>query len=453
MPKKKKSTSKKNSDKTPSTGDPMSSADNTQFLQVAGALLANNDASTDLLRNEVTELRERHISQKRAMESEKDELIKSREHIQHNLDKSKVRTKELETQVETLEQDKITHLEQITEQNEERRRSNNEEVRSIRDSLDSVTRELQTLSEFRDKKDEHDIKITKLTAKNETTVTKYEERLRLKDVELQEQTEHLIQRLNQEVQRTREEMMSKMRAELDATTKHTMEENARLQTELQFQSHRINKLVKDNNTLIKKNKEYKRDISSYKEMELSNAKRIRFYARLFQRMQLQEDERKLQESADDAERVQKESNEEKQRKLRILHGDSIMEHRYDEIDQELNSLLKDGGSLLLSGITDQLLNVSEIRNKENDRLRIMMEERSSKLIENETKRKLKLKKQKEDDALRDELTGGSSSSSGKGGRPGRNLRDTGGSMETRKPESTGSKKGQWSFPAFVPPAV
>ena len=46
-------------------------------------------------------------------------------------------------------------------------------------------------------------------------------------VELQTETEHLIQRLNHEVTRTREDMMSKMRNELNETTKHTMEENSR----------------------------------------------------------------------------------------------------------------------------------------------------------------------------------------------------------------------------------
>ena len=76
------------------------------------------------------------------------------------------------------------------------------------------------------------------------TKAKYEERLRSKDLDLQEQTEHLIQRLNSEVKRTKEEMNKKMVDELASTTKHTMEENSRLITELQFQSHRIHKLGK-----------------------------------------------------------------------------------------------------------------------------------------------------------------------------------------------------------------
>ena len=60
----------------------------------------------------------------------------------------------------------------------------------------------------------------------------YEDRLRKKDLAIQEQTEHLIQRLNNEVNRTRKEMTDKMRAELNQTTKDTMERNQQLTTEL-----------------------------------------------------------------------------------------------------------------------------------------------------------------------------------------------------------------------------
>ena len=125
----------------------------------------------------------------------------------------------------------------------------------------------------------------------------------------------------------------------------------RLSTELQFQSHRINKLVKDNIKLNKRNKMLKRDMSSSEEMQLSNAKRIRFYARLFQRIQKEDEEKQKLLMKNDALRVQKESTIEKERNERMKYGDQMMEHRYSEIDTSLNTLLNDDGSLLLSGVT------------------------------------------------------------------------------------------------------
>jgi len=95
----------------------------------------------------------------------------------------------------------------------------------------------------------------------------------------------------------------------------------------------------------------KRDMSSSEEMQLSNAKRIRFYARLFQRIQKEDEEKQKLLMKNDALRVQKESTIEKERNERMKYGDQMMEHRYSEIDTSLNTLLNDDGSLLLSGVT------------------------------------------------------------------------------------------------------
>ena len=246
MPKKKKAkTNKNNPNPLPSGGDPLTNAEETaQFLSVANSLLQHNDASFDALRTEVTQLRTQNLLQKQQQHIDIDELKGGKEHLQHHLDIANETTKTLQETVRRLGLEQTNHVQRTTEAREQMKERQANETKELRLELERLQRENQTLSEYRDKKDEHDKKIEALEDELTATKAKYEERLRAKDVDLQEQTEHLIQRLNSEVKRTKEEMNKKMVDELASTTKHTMEENSRLITELQFQSHRIHKLGK-----------------------------------------------------------------------------------------------------------------------------------------------------------------------------------------------------------------
>jgi hypothetical protein len=228
MPKKKKNTTtKKPTKQTELTGDPVATAETSQFLAVAGTLLRSNDASFDTLREEVLLLRQKHLDQKEKMAVERDELVKSRQHLQYHLNENVKRAKEAEQKVFLLEQEKIKTLEINLQEKEEVRKSHLLQNRLLTDELEQMQKELQILSEYREKKDVHDKKVLSLKKEMESTIMKYEKRLSAKELELQEQTEHLIVRLNLEVQRTKDEMMSKMRSELDDTTKNTMDENKR----------------------------------------------------------------------------------------------------------------------------------------------------------------------------------------------------------------------------------
>jgi hypothetical protein len=270
--------------------------------------------------------------------------------------------------------------------------------------------------------------------------SKYEERLRSKDIELREQTEHLIQRLNTEVKRTKEEMNNKMRNELASTTKQTMEENLRLMTELQFQSHRIHKLVNDNTKLNKSNKSLKRDVSSHKEMELTNAKRIRFYTKLFVRMQKEEEDKKNAILLKDAEKVKKESMFEKEGLLRNNGDDGgIIAHRYSEIDRSLNLLINDNNSVLLNEITEDLLINSKKRNNYlNVNIKSMFDERNN---------KMKKMEKNNENGLSDHLNNNNT-------RPGRILKKSDVIVnDVQRPSDKEPKTGQWSFPKFQPPVL
>jgi hypothetical protein len=61
--------------------------------------------------------------------------------------------------------------------------------------------------------------------------------------------------------------------------------------------------VHENTKMNLKNKSLKRDVSSHEDMQLTNAKRIRFYTKLFTRMQKEEEEKKKEILLHDAERM------------------------------------------------------------------------------------------------------------------------------------------------------
>ena len=226
------------------------------------------------MRAEVLSLRARLLSQKRDMEDERSQMDGSIAHLKQQLGAATDKAEASESAVAMLQTEKTSMAQRHAEELEAQRLESNAKVKEIHDKYEALERSTRVLREFQSKKDEHDALVQGLHVQIDELRSSYEERLRAKDVEIQEQTEHLIQRLNNEVKRTRAEMTAKMRAELDQTTKDTMEENAQLVTELQFQSNRINKLVGENKKLIKRGKRLTRELSSYQEMAQTNAKRI-----------------------------------------------------------------------------------------------------------------------------------------------------------------------------------
>ncbi len=430
-----------------------------QFLSVAASLLQNNDASFDALRREVLSLRQRHLAHKREIAAERAELVQSREHLKHNLDLTEARAAQAEAAAAQLEASRAQLEADARRAAEDARQTSAEEVKAVRLALEALQDETATLLEFKEKKAAHDKALEALREETNQMRLAYEERLRQKDADLQEQTEHLIQRLNHEVRRTRDEMTSKMRNELDATTKQTMEENLRLTTELQFQSHRIGKLVGENGKLTARNKKLGRELSTHRDMALQNAKRIRFYARLFQRLQVEEEERKRLEAARDAARVEHAAGLPPMARGGVGGGgggdddddddddDARMRQHYSQIDRQLDKLLGAGS---LQGSADLARATDELTKRLSRRLAEDMQS---------------VEDIREQNSLYESGGSGSVGSKG-GGRPGRKLVAArpgaragpappggGASSSVSRGGSGGPQKGTWSFPQFNPDSV
>lgn len=452
MPKKKKKKGKANggasTSETETSGFAMlagsSPEDAEKFLEVARSMLIGSDGTAESMRQEVQETRERMKKLKDEIREERNLMEKTILDLKGDLRKIKDSLKQKDNETQKLEEEMKGLKEEKDRELSKTRAEANEEVSKYRKKYKELQNSTRGLEEFKEKKIEYDAKMQKLQTEIAELKTSYEDRLRAKDIEIQEQTEHMIERLNNEVKRTRTEMMSKMRAELDQTTKDTVEQNDRLVAELKFQSNRINKLVEENKRLTKRGKKFARELSSEREMAQTNAKRIRFYARLFQRLQSEEEQRKSIEAQRDAKVVRKSSGAGPSSSSSglVSHTKVGTDPRYKQIDLELDKLLDGGFSEKLGRATDLLTSRLEERLAESLRDVENIREQNS-LLE----------------------AGGSLIS---GERPGRSLRKastesveaaTAASAERRgggiKPQAPGSsalnpKTHTWNYPKFEP---
>ena len=454
MPKKKKKKGKANNGVSASESETSGFAmlagsspeDAEKFLEVARSMLIGSDGTTESMRQEVQETRERMKKLKDEINEERNLMEKTILDLKDDLKKAKDGLQQKVDKVEKLEEEMRGLREEKERELSNTRATANEEVSKYRKKYKELQNSTRGLEEFKEKKNEYDAKMQNLQTEIAELKTSYEDRLRAKDIEIQEQTEHMIERLNNEVKRTRTEMTSKMRAELDQTTKDTVAQNERLVAELKFQSNRINKLVIENKRLAKRGKKFARELSSEREMAQTNAKRIRFYARLFQRLQSEEDQRKSIEAQRDAKVVRKSSlaGPSSSSSGTISHSKAGTDPRYKQIDLELDKLLDGGSSEKLGRATDLLTSRLEERLAESLRDVENIREQNS-LLE----------------------AGGSLIS---GERPGRSLRKAskgsveaaaaasaerrGGSIKPQAPGTSTSnpKAHTWNYPKFEPKA-
>ena len=143
---------------------------------------------------------------------------------------------------------------------------------------------MATLEAYEQLKKEFESQIEELNEQLRQQTQATVEKIQQLERKVQETHEKGERRRRHDVKEVREEMEGKLERMLDSTTKTTIEENSGLTTELHYLSHRVTKLLDDNNKLSKQNKFLKRDLESTKEMAAETTKRVRFYQRLYKQM-------------------------------------------------------------------------------------------------------------------------------------------------------------------------
>ena len=154
----------------------------------------------------------------------------------------------------------------------------------LREKIIVLEERLATLEAYEQLKKEFESQIEELNEQLRQQTQATVEKIQQLERKVQETHEKGERRRRHDVKEVREEMEGKLERMLDSTTKTTIEENSRLTTELHYLSHRVTKLLDDNNKFSKQNKFLKRDLESTKEMAAETTKRVRFYQRLYKQM-------------------------------------------------------------------------------------------------------------------------------------------------------------------------
>ncbi|OQR98010.1 hypothetical protein ACHHYP_09258 [Achlya hypogyna] len=177
-----------------------------------------------------------------------------------------------------------------------------EEMREFKSVKDGMQRDIDRLA--RDKVELQGLLVTQITELEKKNIT---------DIQRMRKAQE------EEVLRTRQEMHKMMTESLDGTTRRAVEENEKLTVELRYQSSKIEKLVRQNDGLLREKQEQRNNTDARRpilsEMTETLSRKVKFYEKLFQKMHYKERmavERQLVEA-------QQVTAVEKQTKYDLLH--------------------------------------------------------------------------------------------------------------------------------------
>ena len=224
------------------------------------------------------------INLKKTFAEEKDELEGSNQHLKRNLSLAEEKIAELTLQIEALTILNKDTVENNTKKLEHFRIERATVEQALREKIIVLEERLATLEAYEQLKKEFESQIEELNEQLRQQTQATVEKIQQLERKVQETHEKGERRRRHDVKEVREEMEGKLERMLDSTTKTTIEENSRLTTELHYLSHRVTKLLDDNNKFSKQNKFLKRDLESTKEMAAETTKRVRFYQRLYKQM-------------------------------------------------------------------------------------------------------------------------------------------------------------------------
>jgi len=243
--------------------------------------LITQAAELEQLRNENTKLKK----EKEDITTAMDANIEDRERV---INHKTAQIQELLQEKMELEQ-ALGDAQEVAQQEFERiERQASDELNAKDRQVTSLKDKLAELQEFRIRKDELDAEVEEMRHEKTELMAKHDAEVQQLRRQLQEETERLTQEKQDEINRCRAEMQALMQTKLDHTTKRTIEENGQMSTELRYQSRRTEQLLRENQQLSREKKQAMREMQLSLSMQEQMANRVRFYERLFHKMQQRE---------------------------------------------------------------------------------------------------------------------------------------------------------------------
>jgi hypothetical protein len=187
-----------------------------------------------------------------------------------------------------LEQDRDNLITSNVLKIEEIKMRNVRDNKSLTDRVAFLNEELVELLSFKNEKKRLNETVARLENEKSEMQVIYQRKTR--DLEQRMIAEHdrMKKEKMDEIESCRAEMQSLMETKLDTTTKRTIEENGEMSMELRFQSHCTEKLLKENRRLQKNMSKKVCDMEILESMQNQMSQKIRFYEKLFKKIQQKE---------------------------------------------------------------------------------------------------------------------------------------------------------------------
>jgi len=267
------------------------------------------------MRREHAAMEAQMATNKKAMQTLEQTLDDNNEYLQGIIDEERLKNAKLRQEhgvvVAELEEHRRYHeisVEKLTEQFAAKQHK-------LEARIAEQDAKLETLLEFERMKETLDADLARARDDNAALERAHADRVRDLERRIMEENERLYQECKAKVKEKQQEMQAKMQNRLDTTTKRTIEENQQMNTELRYQARQTSALLDENDRLKRQAAAHAKDIGMLKGMLKETARRIRFYERLFRKMQGAEKQREAAYAKE-----QRETQRQLSEQLRQLHA-------------------------------------------------------------------------------------------------------------------------------------
>eukprot|EP00927_Polykrikos_kofoidii_P041490 TRINITY_DN35380_c0_g2_i1.p1 TRINITY_DN35380_c0_g2~~TRINITY_DN35380_c0_g2_i1.p1 ORF type:complete len:572 (-),score=96.06 TRINITY_DN35380_c0_g2_i1:166-1803(-) len=208
----------------------------------------------------------------------------------------------LKTLHQTLE-DNVTNIEELDLKNQALELQLSNQKQQAKDELDAqnaqwenrvtelqmknehLEAELHKVAEFRQNKAEMEAELALKSRQLKEQAEEHQRQISVFDRNKVIELDQARKDMKQQIKDTRDELKSRTKDQLDATTKRTIMDNDQKSTELLFQSKNTEQLLDKNKALSEENAQLRRNVLIHKELENELARRTHLYQKLLKKCQ------------------------------------------------------------------------------------------------------------------------------------------------------------------------
>jgi hypothetical protein len=231
-----------------------------------------------------TEYEIKNQTQEARIQEEKEVYNKRIDDLQKNIKDMEKQNFELDVNIRSLNQDKQELKVSNAEEHRNKEVEYDYKIKDIREQYSQIETRLSECTEFEENKPEIEDKIEALKKDLEREKKEHADELAEKEEEKHQAIEKLRKDMLFQIKETKAQLLSLNDAELQNTTKLTIQQNHQLTSELEFQSKQTETLLYKNNKMSEQIVALRKDIEIHKQVENELAKRSHFCQKVIKKL-------------------------------------------------------------------------------------------------------------------------------------------------------------------------